>query len=147
MKTTEAYTFKVNSDIRNINCIVKEIILYLQDLYGDISESIVYEIKVILNELITNAVKHGNKLDINRFVTISVGVAGDMNIFFIVEDEGEGYDYKCFMKCLNNNIQGIFELCNMKETGRGLFIVKSLSDSIRFNSKGNKIIVLKRINS
>ena len=52
---------KIPSDI-NIMCpTIKEILFYLKDTFVTVSEDTHFEIKVILNELILNAIRHGNK--------------------------------------------------------------------------------------
>lgn len=145
MKTLKSYKNKIPSDI-NIACITaKEIIDFFQNSISSLSECNIFELKVILNELIINAVKHGNKCDPFKFVNINAGICPRNYVYMIVEDQGDGYDYETLMSCSNEGLNHEECLFDLKESGRGILIVRSLSDNIRFNKKGNKIIVLKKI--
>ena len=92
-----------------------------------------FEIKVILNELVLNGIMHGNREDRKKSVKVHLSLKEDDHIYITVEDEGSGYDYK-----------QVIESCefSMKETGRGILIVRELSRLI-FNSAGNRITVVK----
>ena len=144
MKTSQVFCKKISSNIKNIGSIVKSVIEYLYSIYGPLNECLLFEIKVILNELILNAIKHGNKQDDNKFVEISVQIKNYRDLFIIIEDNGEGYNYNDVLAmpvCTGSTEK----ICDLKETGRGLLIVKNLCDEIKFNEKGNKIIVVKSI--
>ena len=140
----EIYNLVIGSNFSNICGAVNKIIDYLLVHYGKIDECSIFEIKVILNELISNGIKHGNMENSHKSVKIGTGITNGGYAFFLVEDEGEGYDYKNLFqkKC---SPEDIFNLEDVKETGRGIMIVKNLCDRIRFNRKGNKVIVLKKL--
>jgi len=109
-----------------------------------LNECDLFEVKVILNELILNAIKHGNKEDDKKFIKICAGLKNQRDLFIVIEDSGEGYDYNDVLAipvCTGSEQ----EICDLKETGRGLLIVKNLCDKIKFNKKGNKVIVVKSI--
>ncbi|MCX7709835.1 MAG: ATP-binding protein [Clostridia bacterium] len=144
MNTLKSYSCIISSDVACICKTVKEVLGYLQDAYGDMEESAVFEIKVILNELLVNAVKHGNKGLIDKCVKVNVGITKNDEVFVIVEDEGEGFEYSRSCPCerSQNAPEGIDIL---DETGRGIFIVKNLCERVKFNEKGNKVVVLKKI--
>lgn len=144
MKT---YNCVIASDFNNICCTINDIINYLQEFYGHLDEGNLFEIKVILNELIMNAVKHGNREDSNKHVKIVSSVTKDGYAFFYIEDEGHGYNYNDVLvkNCPLQDCDGFFDICGVKETGRGMLIVKNLCDKVKFNEKGNKIVVMKKL--
>lgn len=144
VKALKMYTSIIPSNIANIGDTVNDIIYYLQTNIKQIDESELFEFKVILNELIINAIKHGNKEQCNKYVKIAAGITKDNSTFFIIEDEGEGYDCKCF-DSKSSDITDFFSLCDAKETGRGILIVSNLCDRLRFNFRGNKVVVYKKI--
>jgi serine/threonine-protein kinase RsbW len=111
--------------------------------YGQLNDCVEFELKVILNELIINAIKHGNNSDVSKKVKTSITISKSGFVFIIIEDEGEGYDYKCRVR--NKDIAVNEDFCDLKETGRGIVIVSNLCDKIKFNKKGNKVIVMKRL--
>ena len=138
-------TCTVPGTIKSIQKVVKEVTCYFQTYYSTIDECTLFELKVILNELVLNAVKHGSKEDYSKCIEIVAGVTKNEDMFLMVKDKGEGYDYKCMMRQYENT-QDIFDdISNIKETGRGILIVKSLCDRIMFNKKGNTVIVVKKI--
>lgn len=137
------YKKEIPSDINNMCELISGILTFIDDTYGQINDCIKFELKVILNELILNAIKHGNKNEFSKKVKISVGISKSGYVFFLIEDEGEGYDCNCKLK--KNVIYEIEDFSDLKETGRGIHIVSNLCDKIKFNSKGNKVIALKKI--
>lgn len=109
-----------------------------------VKENTLFEIKVILNELLTNAVKHGSKSDCSRYVKVSARIMDNCLFLLEVEDDGEGCDYKSTLHEAQNQCccENIFDI---KETGRGLLLVKNLCDSIQFNMKGNRVTIEKEL--
>lgn len=135
------YKNEIHSDICNICGSVTDILNFIEQTNGQLDSCIEFELKVILNELMINAIKHGNNCDPLKKVKTSVKITKGKYMVVLIEDEGEGYDYK--LKCNKTNVSDAF--LEMKETGRGLFIVSNLCDRIKFNKKGNKVIALKKL--
>lgn len=141
MKT---YNRIFSSSINNVGFAVKEILGKLEDSCGPLMDCTLFELTVVLNEIVLNAIKHGNKEDESKNVKITTGITENGFVCFIVEDEGCGYDYD---NACSENISNIDanDICNAMESGRGIFIVKNLCDCVKVNSKGNKIVVLKKL--
>jgi serine/threonine-protein kinase RsbW len=138
------YKKEIPSDVNSMCELISGILTYVDDTYGKINDCVRFELKVILNELILNAIKHGNRNELSKKVKISVSILKSGYVLFLIEDEGEGYDYNCKLK--KNVIVEIEEDCyDLKETGRGIHIVSNLCDKIKYNRKGNKVIALKKI--
>lgn len=144
MNKTKIFSCKIPGNINNVRDVVKNVMNYLQDFYGPITNCTQFEIKVILNELILNAVKHGIKGDNNKYVEVTASITKDNCVLLVIEDEGDGYDYHCLLNGMCSQLEtgNIFDA---KETGRGILIVKNLCDSMTFNKKGNRITVLKKL--
>lgn len=143
MKTLKLLDFEIPSDIKNVCSVVRKVIQYLGNTCGIMDECALFELKVVLNELVSNAIRHGNKGDCSKIVKISAGVTENGYIFLQIEDEGEGYDYH-YLHEMNPNAHNTIDICDMLESGRGILIVKNLCDKIKFNQKGNKVIILKK---
>jgi serine/threonine-protein kinase RsbW len=96
-----------------------------QDNYG--------KILVATLEAVNNAIKHGNKDNPQKLVDVEIEYDKD-EIRITVTDEGEGF-----------NPAGIADPTmpeNIEElSGRGVFLMTKLSDSIKFNEKGNSVIM------
>ncbi len=87
---------------------------------------------VILRELISNAIEHGNKNAAENGVYARVEHLGESHFAVTVQDKGEGFDYRRVAK-------GPLPEDPRKVRHRGYFLIRSLSDQIEFNEKGNRI--------
>lgn len=86
------------------------------------------------SEAMTNAIKHGNKLDENKKVTLSYKVENNQ-FFFIVEDEGDGFSAEELPDPLNpENL--------LKDSGRGVFLMKSCCDNVMFENGGRRVLLV-----
>jgi serine/threonine-protein kinase RsbW len=93
------------------------------DIYGNIM--------VAVTESVNNAIRHGNKLDKNKNVMLSVECE-ENKLKFSIEDEGEGFDY--------HNLSDPTAPENLdKLGGRGIFLMKHLSDEVNFLNEGRLV--------
>lgn len=133
----------VCSNASNICSTTRQVIDFIKQTNNELNPESLFEVKVILNELVTNAICHGNKNIDEKYVKLKVAmIQGDL-VQIKVVDEGQGFDYKSIVA--GNNICECWEPENMKECGRGLSIVKNLSETICFNEKGNEIFVVYKL--
>ena len=143
-KIIKTYDDSIASSINSVGNAVSDIISNIKANCRPLEECTLFELAVVLNELLLNAVKHGNKEDENKKVKISAGVTENGFACLIVEDEGCGYDHDCLCKSKANH-GGEDDICSVMESGRGILIVKNLCDQVKVNDKGNKIVVLKKL--
>jgi len=95
------------------------------DIYGNIM--------IAITEAVNNAIKHGNQSDSAKNVSLSLSL-DDSLIKFIVEDEGQGFDFENLPDpTAPENIE--------KPGGRGIFLMKHLSDEVKFK-EGGRIVEL-----
>jgi serine/threonine-protein kinase RsbW len=96
-----------------------------------ISDEVYGKILISTVEAVNNAILHGNRGDSSKKVTVVV--SSDGNIFDVtVTDEGEGFSYLDIPDPTDpKNIENLH--------GRGVFIMKSLADSIEYNTTGNEV--------
>jgi len=93
------------------------------DIYGNIM--------VAVTETVNNAIKHGNKSDKKKNVSLSLDF-NEKLIKFIIEDEGTGFDH--------HNLPDPTSPENIdKPEGRGIFLMKHLSDEVSFKEEGKKV--------
>lgn len=124
------YSATVCSDIDMIKNFVDEILNRINPVVKD--KDIMFDIKLILNELIVNGVMHGNQCINSKCVKLLLEVENDQ-VKIQVEDEGQGVNYD-------------FKSYNPEELnfcGRGLVIVSGLSDE--FYIEKNRVIAVKNI--
>jgi len=128
-----AYIYKgtVCSDLDTIRSFIEKILCNLNAIIKD--RDTMFDVKVILNELIVNGALHGNECIISKCVSLKLEMI-DNKLTIEVEDEGKGVD---------------FDLCSydptdLKSWGRGLVLVNGLSDE--FHVEKNKVVSIKHIN-
>lgn len=144
MKALDIYRSCIPSCTDMIGETVANVINSIAKSYGPIDESTLFELKVIINEIMINAIKHGNKGDRSKLVRVHAGLSDSGYALILVEDEGSGYDYGDI--CLRHDPAGEqINLCSFEESGRGIMIVNSLCDRVRVNARGNRILVVKKL--
>jgi len=94
-----------------------------EDHYGNIL--------IAVTEAVNNAIIHGNKYSEQKKVKVDV-VKQDNMVRFTVIDQGDGFDF--------NNLPDPTAPENLeKPDGRGIFLMKNLSDEVVFESNGSKV--------
>ena len=106
--------------------------------YGT-DESIIADIAISVSELVNNSVSHGNQASENKTVSVSIDRKGD-DVSITIQDQGTGFDPDAISNPLD-------EANLLKDTGRGIFIVKSLMDKIEVKTTdgGTSITITKSI--
>ncbi len=93
------------------------------DIYGNIM--------IAVTEAVNNAIKHGNRSDSGKNVSLALSLEEGM-IKFRVEDEGSGFDY--------HNLPDPTAPENLeKPGGRGIFLMKHLADEVDFTNQGRVV--------
>lgn len=136
----KVYRTVLGGSLKDFAIVIDTILKNLEKIFVDLDDCTHFEIKVILNELLVNAIKHGSNFDPDKNIRIASAIVNYKYFFLIIEDEGSGY---CYDKIYIQDEE--CKIDNMLECGRGLIIVKSLCDRIKLNKKGNKIYILKKL--
>lgn len=83
-----------------------------------------YRLLVASTEAVNNGIVHGNKNNPRKKVCITCVVNSD-SIIVKVRDEGKGFDPSIIPNPLDDNNL-------LKETGRGIFLIRSMMDTVDF---------------
>jgi serine/threonine-protein kinase RsbW len=95
----------------------------IEEHYGDIL--------IAMTEGVNNAIVHGNKLDINKSVSVEYEKRGK-DLFFRISDEGAGFDYE--------NLPDPTAPENLERPNRrGVFLMRNLADECFFEDNGRII--------
>ena len=93
------------------------------DIYGNIM--------IAVTEAVNNAIKHGNQNNSSKNVALALSLEDGL-IKFKVQDEGNGFDY--------HNLPDPTAPENLeKPGGRGIFLMKHLSDEVKFKESGRVV--------
>lgn len=101
------------------------------DIYGNIM--------IAVTEAVNNAIKHGNAADSTKNVSLSLSLESSL-IKFRIQDEGTGFDFHDLPDPTSpENLE--------KPGGRGIFLMKHLSDEVDFKEGGRIVELSFYINS
>ena len=96
---------------------------FAPDTYGNVLIS--------LTEAVNNAIIHGNKQDANKVVEVYTAKRNG-KLAITVKDEGKGFDY--------SNLPDPTSAERIRECGgRGVFLMRQLSDRCRFQDNGRTV--------
>ncbi len=133
----ESNAFEVCKEVRTI--------LDRLQMKSDINTDQCFDIKVILCELLQNAIKHGNQCEGQKKIGVDVWLQDNSQVLGItIKDQGCGFDPSSTMDLKFTQISECKPM-NLDESGRGLFIVQNLCDCMEFSPQGNTVTIKKRL--
>ncbi|MFW5782012.1 MAG: SpoIIE family protein phosphatase [Candidatus Muiribacteriaceae bacterium] len=115
---------------------ITRLYLYFMKLLGMMGiddEEIRFKVRLVIDEGLSNCIEHGNCLDETRHIRVFHHVT-DKYMDLTISDEGQGFDWK-------TRINSDIDLDISSNRGRGIIILKELCDEVRYNEKGNELIV------
>lgn len=95
-----------------------------------------YRIRLVSNELLNNILNHSDADHIEISADLVSGV-----LRLVIDDNGRGFRYAELMQ--KDVTQGDGPT---QESGRGIFLVRTVSDSFRYNETGNSVEVVLNLN-
>jgi serine/threonine-protein kinase RsbW len=125
------HKLEINSDISNISQVESLIDTVSADL--NLDEDNYGNVLIAVTEAVNNAIIHGNKSNLIKLVTVEVNKITKEVIFSII-DEGGGFDFTQLPDpTAPENLE--------KPDGRGIFLMKNLSDKVEFFNNGRKVCI------
>lgn len=91
--------------------------------------------KLILAESFTNHLSHGNRYDPRKVISVSYGMNCDGDFEVISSDQGEGFDH-------DNIPDPRSEERIHEEGGRGVFLIRQLSDKVEYRDGGRTLHIV-----
>jgi len=129
------FRFRSNEEFYKVRHLVREFI-----------EKFLPEDKMIfltaIHEAVNNAIEHDKNKSGKKNVRLYLKVVKDKRLIARIRDSGDGFDSK---KILDNftgpdSEQNILETL-LKESGRGILIMLRASDYLKYNKKGNEVLL------
>jgi serine/threonine-protein kinase RsbW len=117
-----------------IGSIGEHIAKELEDYSGD-REALAYHLNLVLTEATANAIKHAKDNDPKDNVKITISIEKN-ELYIRVYDHGQGFDLETVH---------IPDLDHPKEGGLGLFLIRTLMDSVTYTRQddGNVLEIIK----
>lgn len=140
MKSADARTVRLEiaSRIEMLD-MVQAILTHLSGVIG-FDEDACHYMSVAIRESVVNAIKHGNKLDETKRVTVEF-VIQPRALEVRVQDEGAGFDPSAVP-------DPVAEENLLKAYGRGIFFMKSFMDEVAYSfppGGGTQVTMRKRL--
>jgi len=100
-------------------------------------EEEVAEVQLAVQEALANAIHHGCKDDPSKQVQCCVAIDAKGEVVIVVRDPGPGFDAKAVPDPREgDNV--------LKQSGRGVFLINQLMDSVEFTEEGRQVRMRKR---
>ena len=125
--------FQVPSLLSEVQKASEKVLLFLKPLA--LSEASLFDIRLCLEEALINAIKYGNRLREDLVVKLEVECSED-EIRMTIEDQGEGFDPKNLKDCTREDNL-------LRNSGRGVYLIHQLMDQVIYNTKGNRLLMVK----
>ncbi|WP_251621269.1 ATP-binding protein [Odoribacter lunatus] len=122
----------ISSEVGNIVRVENFIESFIETF--DLKSELFGKISLPVIEAVNNAILSGNKLIPEKKVILEAWQENN-RLYVSVQDEGEGFDYTHIPDpTLPDNIE--------KVAGRGLYVMKTLSDELLFENNGAKVTLV-----
>ncbi|MFC1851781.1 ATP-binding protein [candidate division CSSED10-310 bacterium] len=131
----EKLCFLVQNELKNLF----EVNNYISDLFTHtgLDNDEIVNLRLTLDEIGTNAIRHGNLNDPSKMVIIRC-LLYEKYLSVTIEDQGKGFD-----------VTGIPDPTTtgriLLPSGRGIFIARQLMDKVLFHGDGNKVEFIKEL--
>jgi anti-sigma regulatory factor (Ser/Thr protein kinase) len=135
---SDSYEWHITSNTAHVPPLVREVLDALRERFDNLTLEEHGDIKLVLNELMFNAVLHGNHADESKHVRVNLTTTRKL-VCISIEDEGCGFDSEEALR----NMQREDSL--RLETGRGMALASALADEVIYSDEGRKVTFLKRI--
>ncbi len=137
MSLGQTYEMKIVSDPSQIHIVEKKLEQFFKK--KGLDQDTIDNLGIATTEMVNNAIRHGNRGEKSQPVTVRFEKHKD-SVKVVVQDNGAGFDPDSLANPLDP--ENLF-----KESGRGIFIVKSLMDDVRFEftERGTQVILIKNL--
>lgn len=97
--------------------------------------SVCFKVELLVREALTNAVVHGSHTDPGKQVRCALRLKRG-RMLILVEDQGNGFDWRAVRNRPDPS---------RDSSGRGVGILFTYADRVRYNNKGNAVTMVKRL--
>jgi len=95
----------------------------------------IFAIRLAYQEAKINAIRHGNACDASKNVTVEFSIDQD-RVVFRITDEGPGFSPKDVPDPTEPDRISL-------PNGRGIMLIRAYMDEVRFNERGNSLVMVK----
>jgi serine/threonine-protein kinase RsbW len=107
------------------------------DCSDEVRETLPGQLAVVLTEGLVNAIKHASSNAPDNDIHVRINVS-NKNLLVRIYDNGVGFD-------LESVPTPCFTSCGMEEKGRGIFIIRSLMDMVKYTKyDGGNVLEMRK---
>jgi len=123
---------------------------FFRELPADLDAELRDSASMAFRELLINAVEHGGRLDPEQTVELHY-VRTERSIVYYVRDPGKGFSLDELPHAAISHPEAPLEHAAVRQEmgirpgGFGLLLLKNFADELIYNSKGNEVILIKRL--
>ena len=113
---------------------IYEVELFIEEIRDHLGfkDDVFGNVMIAVTEAVNNSIRHGNMGNQDKLVRIHCASLNPYCIMMAVEDEGNGFDPEALPDpTAPENV--------LRESGRGVFLMRQLSDEIRFQNAGRRV--------
>jgi serine/threonine-protein kinase RsbW len=123
----------ISTDLKAGRQLAEDILQHVRGQGYD--QDVCFAIRLALEEAIINAIKHGNRCDPHKKISISAYVGLD-KADITIADEGPGFNPQSLPDpTTDENLE--------KAGGRGIMLMRAYMDQVLFNGRGNEVRIIK----
>lgn len=125
-----------SSDLTNVDSVCTAV----QQLLAEHGHPSHFPSKLVLRELLNNAVRHGNRGNHDKTVECTVRITTD-SILIDVTDEGEGFAWRERFPPPDDETSVLDDEGQLPTSSYGMKILVHYTSNVEFNDKGNRVAV------
>ena len=131
--TEQVIRLDLPSSIQHVYLLDTIVLEILKEMEFD--EETTEQVSLAVIEAGTNAIKHGNKEDLNKYAHFEFIVQSD-KFTVVVQDEGKGFN--------REEVEDPLDPANLlKSSGRGIFLMEACMDSVTYEKSGTIVKMVK----
>ena len=137
MAAEHLFDMEIHSDPSEIHIVEEKLEKFCKK--AGLSEDDIENFGIATTEMVNNAIRHGNKSNPEKKVHIAFEKTKS-RMQVTIQDEGGGFEPE--------NVADPLDPANIyKDSGRGIFIVKTLMDDLQFHitKEGTRVVLLKNL--
>lgn len=122
-------SIRINSELSEISKLDGFLVSLFDEL--NMEENDRERIRLSLHEGVTNAIKHGNKFDLDKTVNLCALHFGN-HLEFQIIDQGAGFEPE--------EVDNPLDPANLlKDSGRGVFLMQMYADEVKYTDQGRQL--------
>lgn len=124
------------SDLAVLDAVTADVQAFLTASVAD--DDLAFRAALVTSEAVMNAIEHGNALDTARQTHLHIDAQTAGCVVVAVSDEGEGFDPSALPDPLQSDAL-------LAEGGRGVFLMRELSDEVTYSDGGRRVTLTLRV--